>query len=115
MKSFEDICREYYKSDEELENDLMSLLRYKDSGERPSRHISGDYSNDLLILLERMGLLEDFVIERKITDRGREVIKRGWITKDYATPKKKENWKIYREWLALGIALILGILGLFFP
>lgn len=115
MKLFEEICDKYYRREEDLEKDLMAVLRNKSTEEVLPGHINGDYKMALMDLLEKMGLLEDKVWYRLINKRGKEVIERGWIIKDYATPKKQEKWRNLREWTALLVAIILGILGFFFP
>lgn len=115
MTYSEEICERFYKSDEELEKDLMTVLKCKNTGDCLPGHIRGDYASALLDLLYKMDCLEDKVWHWEISKQGKKFIERGWVTKDYTTPKRQENWKIYREWIALIIALAIGILGLFFP
>lgn len=115
MKSIEEICCEFYKSEEDIERDFILLLRSKESGMPPPVYMKGEYLQILLEILTKMGHLEDKVWYSEITWMGKDAIRRGWVLRDYASNKRKESWKEYREWLALLVAIILGILGLFFP
>lgn len=115
MKSFEEICDRFYKSEEDLERDLMSYLKYKESGKNPPLHVRGEYQDAIIWILEKCECLNNLEWRREINDKGKELIKRGWILRDYATPKRKEWWKVTREWITILLALVFGILGCFLP
>lgn len=115
MKSIEEICDRFFKSEEDLERDLMLYLKYKESGKNYPRHITGEYLDAVVWILEKCECLNDLAWRREINDKGEEFIKRGWVIRDYATPKRKEWWKVIREWAALFIAVAFGFLGCFLP
>ncbi len=115
MRSVEDICDKFFKSEEDLERDLMLFLKYKDSGKDYPKHITSEYLDAVVWILEKCECLDDLSWRREINDKGKEFIKRGWIIRDYATPKRKEWWKIAREWIALFVAIVFGILGCLLP
>lgn len=97
MKSIEDICDRFFKSEEDLERDLMLYLKYKDSGSNYPEHIKGEYLDAIVWILEKCECLNDLVWRREINEKGKEFIKRGWVLRDYATPKRKEWWVAIRE------------------
>lgn len=115
MRSIEEICDKFFKSEEDLERDLMLFLKHKDSGKDYPKHITGEYLDAVVWILEKCECLDDLSWRREINDKGKEFIKRGWIIRDYATPKRKEWWKIVREWIALFVAIVFGILGCLLP
>lgn len=115
MKTVEEVCDRFFKSEEDLERDLMLYLKYKESGTNPPQHIRGEYQDAVIWILEKCECLDDLSWRREINDKGKEFIKRGWVIRDYATPKRKEWWKITREWIALFVAIVIGLLGCFLP
>lgn len=115
MKLFEDICEKYFKSGEELEKDLISVLREKNKQGKRHPHINGDYFGELYELLYKAGCLDDKVHYYQINEKGKDCIKRGWVIMDYTTPKRTERWKTIREWAALVLAVISLAVGSYFP
>ena len=115
MRSIEEISERFFKSEEDLERDLVLYLKYKESGKNPPQHIRGEYLDAIVWILEKCECLDDLAWRREINEKGKEFIKRGWVLRDYATPKRKEWWKTIREWAALLIAIVFGALGCFLP
>jgi hypothetical protein len=118
MKEFEDICREYNRTDEEVEKDLRYVLMQKRDKEPIQLEAGKEYYLSLVELLKSMRCIDDRFPESVITQEGLRLIKRGYIIYDYKSPKTQEKRKIQRERLSLLIGflgVIVGIAGLFLP
>ena len=118
MKEFEDICREYNRTAEEVEKDLRYVLMQKRDKEPIQLEAGKEYYFLLVEFLKRIRCLEDGFFEIVITQEGLRLIKRGYIIYDFESAKTQENRKIRRERLSLLIGflgIIVGIAGLFLP
>lgn len=118
MKYFEDICREYNRTAEEVEKDLRYVLMQKRDKEPIQLEAGKEYYLSLAELLKSMRCLEDKFPESVITQEGLRLIKRGYIICDYESPKRQAERKLQRERLSLLIGflgIIVGIAGLFLP
>lgn len=115
MVRLEEICERFFKSEKALEGDLMLVMRQKVAGVEPPVYIKGDYLHNLIKLLIDIECLEDTGWGTKVTEKGKEYYKRGWILHDYITQERRTIWKITREWIALAVAIIGTITGVIFP
>ena len=118
MKRLQEIGNKYNRLPEQVEYDLMSILRWKNKeSERPD--IAGTkYYYVLIDLLVKSGCIEQGFGEYDITSEGVRVLRQGYLRYDCLTPKVEKQNKIRREILALWIAflsLIVGTVGLFLP
>ena len=118
MKYFEEICREYNRTAEEVEKDLRYVLMQKRDKEPIQLEAGKEYYLSLVELLKSMRCLEDIFPDSVITQEGLRLIKRGYIIYDYESPKRQAERKLQRERLSLLIGflgIIVGIAGLFLP
>ena len=116
MKEFEDICREYNRTAEEVEKDLRYVLMQKRDKEPIQLEAGKEYYFSLVDLLKRIRCLEDGFFVSVITQEGLRLIKRGYIIHDFKSAKTQEKRKIRRERLSLLIGflgIIVGAAGLF--
>lgn len=118
MKRLEEIGNKYNRLPEQVEYDLMSILKWKNKeGEKPD--IYGlPYYHKLVELLEVIGCLELDFLDKVITSEGKRLVKQGFIICDFKTPKVEKQRKILRERLSLLIGflgVIVGIVAMFFP
>ena len=118
MKEFEDICREYNRTAEEVEKDLRYVLMQKRDKAPIYLEAGKEYYLMLVEFLKRIRCLEDRFFESTITQEGLRLIKRGYIIYDFKSAKTQEKRKIRRERLSLLIGflgVIVGVAGLFLP
>ena len=118
MKRLEEIGNKYNRLPEQVEYDLMSILKWKNNeGEKPD--IYGlPYYHKLVELLDVIGCLELDFLDKVITAEGARLIKQGFIICDFKTPKVEKQRKIWRERLSLFVGflgVIVGIAAMFFP
>lgn len=119
MKSFEEICRKYYRVPIRVHSDLLYILKRKNGlPEQPGRIKDSNYYFSLMSCLREIGAIEDDPTTDILSAKGKELIKRGYVFEDLHEMEKIEKRKERREKIALTIS-ILGILtaifGLFFP
>lgn len=118
MERLEEIGKKFNRLPEQVECDLMSILKWKNNeGEKPD--IYGlPYYHKLVELLEVVGCLELDFFDKVITSEGKRLIKQGFIICDFKTPKVEKQRKIWRERLSLFIGflgVVVGITAMFFP
>lgn len=118
MERLEKIGKKFNRLPEQVEYDLLSILKWKNNeGEKPDFY-GITYYHRLVELLESMGCIEVEFFEKVITSEGQRLIGQGFVIQDFKTPKEEKQRKIQREKLSLLIGLsgvIVGIAGLFFP
>lgn len=118
MDRLEKIGKRYNRPPEQVEQDLMSILRWKGGDCNVPTIIGLEYCDALINLLLRTNCIEEGFGEYIITSEGQRVLQQGYIIYDYQTPKIEKEKKVLREQLSLCIAaigLIIGLAGLFFP
>lgn len=118
MKEFEDICREYNRTAEEVEDDLRYILKQKMAKKSIRLNAEKDYYCALVELLNNIRCLDDKSPDSTVTHEGTRLINRGYIIYDYESPKRQAERKLQRERLSLLIGflgIIVGIAGLFLP
>ena len=101
MSSFEDICREFEKKEEEAERDLYALLKCL------SRNVlldlpDKDYKIALLFFLQKKQHINREGNSGTVTSYGQKAIKRGWVEINI----KEYNRKKYRK-LAYNLAMLI--------
>ena len=119
MKSFEEICKKYYRVPIQVHSDLLYILKRKNGlPEQPGRIKDSNYYFSLMSCLREIGAIEDDLTTDKLSAKGKELIKRGYVFEDLHEMEKIEKRKERREKMALAISII-GILtavaGFFFP
>ena len=77
VKDFEEICKRNQKPQLLVELDLRYALK---SGSRKKKW-DKDYYRDLRSILEGLGCIEFVPYKMIITERGKEILKRGWVIK----------------------------------
>lgn len=118
MKRLEKIGKKHNRLPEQVEYDLMSILKWKNNDSEKPAIYGTQYYHELVELLENIACIELGFLEKVITDEGKRLIKQGFVIYDYHTPKTLEKRKIQRERLSLFIGflgVIVGIAAMFFP
>lgn len=77
MKLFEEICDRYQKLSACVELDLRYALKHNSR----KREWDEDYYADLRKILKEECLIEFIPYKFIITDKGRKVLRRGWVVK----------------------------------
>lgn len=118
MKRLEEIGNKYNRLPEQVEYDLMSILKWKNNDSEKPDIYGTQYYHELVELLENIACIELGFLEKVITDEGKRLTKQGFVIYDYHTPKTLEKRKIWRERLSLFIGflgVIVGMAAMFFP
>ena len=116
MKSIEEICDKFNRSEDEVEKDLYSILM-EVAKEWKTDITDNSYKHALkLFLAERRCIVED-VIAYEITEEGQRLLSRGWVTKDYKSLKEREkkdtlikNWTLIAAIITAFATLFTAIL-----
>ncbi len=107
MERLEKIGKKFNRQPEQVEYDLMSILKWKNNEEEKPDFYGIPYYHKLVELLENMGCIELEFLDKVITDEGKRLIRKGFIIQDFKTPKKIERNQIRRDRLSL----LIGFLG----
>lgn len=116
MKRVEEICDKFNRPEDEVEKDLYSILM-EVAKERKSDITDNSYKHALkLFLAERRCIVED-IIAYEITEEGRRLLSRGWVTKDYKSLNEREkkdtlikNWTLIAAIITAFATLFTAIL-----
>lgn len=118
MERLEKIGKKFNRLPEQVEYDLMSILKWKNNEAKEPKIDGAEYCNTLIDLLLKSNCIGEGFLEYDITSEGLRVLRQGYLIYDYKTPKVEKQKKIRRETLALWIAflsLLVGFAGLFLP
>lgn len=107
MERLEKIGKKFNRLPEQVEYDLMSILKWKNNEREKPDFYGIPYYHKLVELLENMGCIELEFLDKVITDEGKRLIRQGFIIQDFKTPKKIEQNLIRRDRLSL----LIGFLG----
>lgn len=121
MRDFDDICREYEITEEDLEKGLLRTLKTISDGKVPVV-VNQQLFYDKIDFLHLNGYIYREHPLNKLTQKGERAIKRGRVyfdTKEHKKLKHKVLWDRITPHVLQGIsilvAIILGILGFFLP
>lgn len=120
MKDFDEICKGFEKRPEDLEKDLYKTLQNIYSCVNV-RALNVQYYYARIDFLFQ----NEFILRGKkdqVTPKGELALARGWVylnIKEYKRQKRRELWEKITPHLlqaiSIVVAIILGVLGLFFP
>ena len=107
MERLDKISKKFNRPSEQVEYDLMSILKWKNNEREKPDFYGIPYYHKLVELLENMGCIELEFLDKVITDEGKRLIRQGFVIQDFKTPKKIEQNQIRRDRLSL----LIGFLG----
>lgn len=108
MKNFEEICKTYGKTPEELEADLLCVLHVCTKHEK--LHLeSSEYHYALVGFLHTKGFISRGNPGNKLTPKGKKAIQNGIVFYDIKEAKKQKRIKLLK-WL---IPILISLIGLF--
>lgn len=102
-----EIGKKFNRLPEQVEYDLMSILKWKNNEREKPDFYGIPYYHKLVELLENMGCIELEFLDKVITNEGKRLIRQGFVIQDFKTPKKIKQNQIRRDRLSL----LIGFLG----
>lgn len=121
MMNFEQFCKEWDMEEEDMERELFKTLKAIHNKEKVVILNDGKFFYAKINYLVKGQFIERGSQDRT-TLRGEEAINRGWVTINIPKHKKQKRRELWGritphilQGISILVAIILGILGLFFP
>ena len=108
MGRIEYICEKFNQPQEEVESDLYSILMEVSKGEK-SKIMDHSYKQTLRMFLIEKRCIIDHEVYYEITEEGKRLLLRGWITRDYKSLNDKEKKDNSIKYWTLGASITTAI------